>query len=410
MKEFFKVVEPARVLERMSSFSLVETEEAPLLDAAGRVLAEDVVSDSDLPPFPRSTMDGYAVRASSTFGAGESNPGYLTIEGSVAMGEHPDFSVGPGEAARIATGGVLPEGADGVVMVEHAEAMDETTLEVYRSVAPGQNMVEAGEDVKQGETALFAGSRLRFQETGLLAAMGRTVVSVYKKPVVGILSTGDEITPADQTPGPGQIRDVNTYTLSGQVKAAGGVPVSHGVVGDDRDALYEKCSRALDESDMVLISGGSSVGMRDFTVEILNKLPASEILVHGVSISPGKPTILARVGNKAFWGMPGHVVSAMVVFTVLVRPFIAHVGGAAPGQVVREHRIKAGLTRNIASAQGRVDYVRVRLIEKDGILQADPILGASALICTMVKADGLIAVDMHTEGLEKGTVVEVVPL
>ncbi|MCP4689176.1 MAG: molybdopterin molybdotransferase MoeA, partial [Desulfobacterales bacterium] len=216
MKEFFKVVEPARVLEFASKFPRVETEEVPLLDAAGRVLAEDIVSDSDLPPFPRSTMDGYAVRASSTFGASESNPAYLTITGAVAMGESPDFSVGPGEAARIATGGVLPGGADSVVMVEHAEAMDETTLEVYRSVAPGQNMVEAGEDVKKGETALAAGSVPRFQETGLLAAMGRRMVSVYKKPIVGIMSTGDEIVPAGQTPGPGQIRDVNTYTLSGQ--------------------------------------------------------------------------------------------------------------------------------------------------------------------------------------------------
>ncbi|MCP4692618.1 MAG: molybdopterin molybdotransferase MoeA, partial [Desulfobacterales bacterium] len=328
----------------------------------------------------------------------------------VAMGESPDFSVGPGEAARIATGGVLPGGADSVVMVEHAETMDETTLEVYRSVAPGQNMVEAGEDVKKGETALPAGSMPRFQETGLLAAMGRTMVSVYKKPIVGIISTGDEIVPADQTPGPGQIRDVNTYTLSGQVKAAGGIPFSHGVVGDDRDALFEKCSRALDASDMVLISGGSSVGMRDFTVEILNKLPNSEILVHGVSISPGKPTILARVGNKAFWGMPGHVVSAMVVFAVLVRPFIMHAGGVDPGWAARKPVIKARLTRNIASSQGRVDYVRVRVFEKEGVLQAEPILGASALICTMVKADGLIAVDMHTEGLDKGTEVEVTPL
>ena len=215
--------------------------------------------------------------------------------------------------------------------------------------------------------------------------------------------------PIEERPGPGRIRDINTYTLSGLVQKSGGIPLTFGIVRDDYDALFEKCTLALDKSDMVLISGGSSVGVRDFTIDVLSSMPDSSILVHGISISPGKPTILARVRNKAFWGLPGHVVSAMVVFATVVRPFIEHIGGLSL-QHKRSSRLSALISRNISSAQGRIDYIRIRLIEKDGILWAEPILGKSGLINTMVKADGLVEVGINTEGLDKGTEVEVIPL
>lgn len=408
MKDFFKVTDLESVLEYAYDFPRVETEEVLLYKSSQRILAADIISEADLPDFARSTMDGYAVRASSTFGITEGNPAYLTVKGSVVMGKSPPFSIGQGEAAGISTGGMMPDGADSVVMIEYTELIDETTIEVYKSVAPGRHVVEVGEDFCRGETILSNGQKLRPQETGLLAAFGKERVRVYKKPVIGIISTGDEVVPIDKSPGPGQIRDVNTYTLSSLVQEAGGIPVSFGIIQDDYDSLFTACSLALDQSDMVLISGGSSVGARDFTIDALSALPESKILAHGISISPGKPTILARAAGKPLWGLPGHVVSAIIVFSNVVRPFIEHIGGLS----MQNKKITASalLTRNIPSSQGRIDYVRVRLIEKDGALWAEPIFGKSGLINTMVKADGLVAIGINTEGIDKGKKVSVIPL
>ena len=409
MKEFFKVITVEEALGFKTGFARMETEKVPLKETLGRVLAENVQSDIDLPDFPRSIMDGFALRGGSTFGASEANPAYLVVKGSVAMGASSNLSVGPGEAVRISTGGMLPEGADSVVMVEHTDTIDDTTIEVYRSVAPGQNMVTVGEDIKKGEAILPAGGRIRPQESGLLAALGRQEVTVFKRPVVGIISTGDEVVPIDQVPGSGQIRDVNTYTLMNQVAELGAVAIPFGIVGDDYDALLAKCTRALEQCDLVLVSGGSSVGARDFTIDIISAMQDSSLLFHGISISPGKPTILAGIQNKQFWGLPGHVVSAMVVFSRIVKPFIEYIGGIADG-LQNEIRLTARLSRNLASAQGRIDFVRVRLSQTDGVNQAEPILGKSGLISTMVKADGLVEIGMNTEGLDEGSEVEVILL
>jgi molybdopterin molybdotransferase len=407
MKDFLKVTDLKQVLEYARLFPVVATETVPLNDALGRIIAERIDSDVDLPDFARATMDGYAVKAASTFGTSEANPVYLNLKGTIAMGEAPEFSIAAGEAARIYTGGMLPAGADGVVMIEHTELLDPTTIEVYRSVAPGQHMVAVGEDFARGEAALLPGREIRPQEAGLLAAFGRESVTVFRKPVLAIISTGDEVVPLNQTPGPGQIRDINTHTLAGQVRQAGGLPVCLGIVNDAIDDLKQTCHRALQQADMILISGGSSMGARDFTIEVLSSLPDAEILVHGIPISPGKPTILARSGNLPIWGLPGHVVSAMVVFTAVVRPFVQHISGRSARVAI--HPLKAVLTRNVASAQGRVDYVRVMLRSEGGVLHAEPILGKSALIHTMVKADGTIAIGENTEGLDKGEAVEVFP-
>ena len=409
MKEFFKVTDLKQVLEYAADFPKVGTEDVSLDEAAGRVLAEDIISDVDLPGFRRSTMDGYAVKAASTFGATEGNPAYLTVKGVVEMGESPSFSITPGETAKISTGGMLPEGADSVVMIEHTETIDDTTIEVYRSVAPGQNILEKGEDFKKSDIVLSDGQKLRAQETGLLAAFGREEVRVYQRPVIAIISTGDEVVAVHEDPGPGRIRDINTYTLSTLVQGVGGIPLPLGIVGDDFDDLFGLCTTALEQSDMILISGGSSVGTRDFTIDVLSALPDAAIMVHGISISPGKPTILARSRNHALWGLPGHVVSAMVVFEVVVRPFIEHIGGFALRHK-KNFKLSARLSRNLSSPQGRIDYVRVRLIEKEGEVWAQPILGKSGLINTMIKADGLIEIGINTEGLDKGTLVEVLPL
>ncbi len=409
MKDFFKVMDIDQVTALATGFGTVADETVPADETLDRILAEAVVSDIDLPDFRRTTMDGYAVRAGATFGASEGSPAYLNVKGTIRMGDVPDFSVGPGEAARISTGGMLPDAADAVVMIEHTEALDDTVIEVYKSVAPGQHVVDVGEDFQRGETVLDRGRRIRPQEMGVLSALGRESVRVFRRPVVGIISTGDEVVPIDRMPRQGQIRDVNTYSLAGWVRRAGAVPKTYGIIPDRRDDLREACRRALSESDMVLVSGGSSVGTRDYTIDVLESLPQSRVLVHGISISPGKPTILASVDDKPFWGLPGHVVSAMVVFAVVVRPFIDHMAGLAASGMP-DLRIPARLTRNLASAQGRVDYVRVRLTAGEGGLGAEPILGKSGLIHTMVRADGLIRIDRDVEGMEKGTAVQVLPL
>ena len=409
MKEFFKVKTIDQVLEYRSQFPSVQTEKISLTESVGRVLAEDIQSDIDLPDFSRSIMDGFAVKGSSTFGASEGNPAYLNVTGSIAMGESPNLTVGPGEAVRISTGGMLPKGADSVVMVEHTDAIDDITVEVYRSVAPGQNMIEVGEDIKKDEIILTCGRRIRPQEAGLLAALGKSTPTVYKRPEIGIISTGDEIVTIDKVPGPGQIRDINTYTLLGLVEDMGAKATRFGIVRDDYKALLATSSQALAQCDMVLVSGGSSVGARDYTIDVIAAMEDSELLFHGISISPGKPTILARVQKKAFWGLPGHVVSAMVVFSRIVTPFLEYISGSVDNPK-NKIRLMATLSRNVASAQGRVDYIRIRLNQKEGVLWAEPVLGKSGLISTMVKADGLVEIGMNTEGLDKGTQVEVILL
>jgi molybdopterin molybdotransferase len=406
MQRFFKVVNIETVLSLAASFEVGTVETVPLAAADGRILAEDIGADLDIPGFTRATMDGYAVRGASTFGASEGNPAFMRVVGNIAMGAEPDIVVGPGDAVRIATGGMLPTGSDAVVMIEHTEAIDAETIEVYKSTAPGQHVIRRGEDMRSGDTVLKRGRLLRPQELGLLAAVGRTQLAVFSQPRVGILSTGDEVVPVDAVPAPGQIRDVNSTSLAAFIVAAGGVPQTFGIVPDDYDTLLTTCRQALEANDMVLISGGSSVGTRDFTIDVLQALEASEILVHGVSIRPGKPTILARAGGKPVWGLPGHVTSAMVVFAVLVRPFLEHLGGRDPGRVRRLH-VPARLTRNLPSVQGRVDYVRVRLVPGPEGFEADPVLGKSGLIRTMAMADGLLCIDANTEGLDRGSVVPV---
>ncbi len=407
MDSFFEVIGIEDAVAMAGRFEPVATEEVALEEACGRVLADNVLADVDIPGFDRATMDGYALKAASTFGASESSPAFLTVVGEVRMGKAADVAVGPGQAVRIATGAMLPPGADAVVMIEHTERLDDTAIEVYKSVAPGQHVIEAGEDVARGQVVLAAGRRIRPQEAGILAAAGCRQVTVFCRPRVGIVSTGDELVDAGRVPGPGQVRDINSYSLAGQVMEAGALPATFGIATDDPKDLEEKCRRALEATDMVLISGGSSVGNRDFTIQVLEGLPQSRILVHGISISPGKPTILASCSGKPVWGLPGHAVSAMVVMAAVVRPFIDRLAGLdSSGQLVPT--VTARLARNLASAQGRVDFVRVRLRKgADGSLEAVPIPGKSGLIRTMVEADGLVAIGQHSEGLDAGTMVNV---
>ncbi len=406
MEGFFRVWPIDRVLGLVPTCAPVETEEVPLEAALNRILAEDVLAGEHLPGFRRATMDGFAVQASATFGATEANPAYLNRIGSVAMGEVPTMSVGAGEAVRISTGGMLPEGADAVVMVEYTEMIDDVLMEVYRSVAPGQNVMMPDEDFRKGEPLMNAGRRLRPQEIGTLAAFGKGSVRVFRRPRIAIVSTGDEVVPIDCRPTPGQVRDVNTYTLAGFVEGLGAQALRLGLVPDQFDRLLERCQQALKQADMVMLSGGSSVGVRDLTIEVLEAMPESRVLLHGIAISPGKPTILATCGSKLIWGLPGQVTSAMVVFLKIVRPFLERLCGLDIPSIARR-TVDAVLTRNVASVQGRTDFIRVRLRKEADGWMADPVLGKSGLIHTMMRADGLVEIEMNTEGLDEGTRVTV---
>jgi molybdopterin molybdotransferase len=408
MSYFFKVKTLDDVLSMTPQFAPTGSETVEISEAFSRILAQDVTAPGDMPGFRRATMDGFAVNASATFGASESTPAWLEIQGTILMGQVPDFELGPGKAARISTGGMLPRGADAVVMVEHTQTIDDSSVEIYKSVAPLQHVIDANEDFSSGEVVLKAGTFIRPQEAGLAAGMGITILPVHRVPVVGIISTGDEIVSIDQAPAPGRIRDINSYALSGFVQEAHADVIRYGIVKDDPDQLRVVCEKAMVETDMVLISGGSSVGTRDYTVEVLSALPDTRILVHGMSVSPGKPTILAQSGSKPVWGLPGQVVSAMVVMKMVVIQFLNRIQGyRKPKRLVR---VPAKLTRNVASAQGRRDFVRVMLEDgPEGVL-AKPVLGKSGLIRTMVRADGLLDIGENLEGLEKDTIPRVILL
>ena len=408
MPELFNVLPPAEALALLREnveVRVLGVETVATEAALGRYLARDVFAGGDLPSFPRSSMDGFSVRARDTFGASEGLPAYMRVAGDVPTGSRPTFDIATGEAARAHTGGMLAPSADAVVMVEHTQPVDETTIEVVRAVAVGENLVQPGEDVKQGGLVLPKGHRLRPQDLGGLTAVGAATVEAARRPSVGILSTGDEVVPPDAAPEPGQVRDVNSYTLAALTERAGGRPVMMGIVGDDGEALARAAADGLDVHDALAISAGSSVSARDLTAEVIQGLGEPGVLLHGVSLRPGKPTVLAVVEGKPVFGLPGNPVSAMIVFDLFVRPAIAWLSGCdAPPE---PPTARAVLTRDVASAPGREDYVPARLVERDGARYAEPVFGKSNLIYTLVRADGLLTVPLDAGGLYAGAEVEV---
>lgn len=405
--ELFQVRTPDDALRRLLE-SLPPSgppERIPTAQALDRVLAEDLVSPSDLPTFHRSTMDGFAVRAPDTFGATEGLPAYLEIQGEVLMGQAPEIVLQPGHCARISTGGMLPTGADAVVMVEQTQEVGRATLEVLRAVAPGENVVGIGEDVRQGEPVLPRGQTLRPQDLGGLLALGINSVQVARRLRVGILSTGNEVVSPDVAPGPGQVRDVNGYTLAALVTRLGHAPCSAGIVGDEEEALRTAARDALARSDVLIISAGSSVSTRDLSAQIIHELGRPGVLVHGVALRPGKPTVLAVCDGKAVFGLPGNPVSCMVTFDLFVAPTLTYLCGAS---APLRGTVPARLARNVASASGRVDYVQVRLVQTERGLEARPVFGKSNLIFTLMRADGMVRVPLDKGGLAAGEWVDVV--
>ncbi len=409
MPEFLTLLPPheARALLFSHLPSLSRASVIPTASALGRVTAEDVLAPHPLPAFPRTTVDGYAVRAQDTFGASDTLPGYLTLIGEVPMGAAPAMEILPGQCALIHTGGMLPPGADAVVMLEYTQPAG-AEVEVLRAVANGENILRVGEDVAQGQVVIPRGRLLRPAEIGGLMALGITRLLVADVVRVGILSSGDEVIPAEQQPAPGQVRDINAHSLGALVTRAGGQVIQYGILPDDFSALQAAAQTALQACDVVLITAGSSASTRDMTAQVIDSLGKPGVLTHGINTRPGNPTILGVCEGKAVIGLPGNPVSALVNGYLFVLPVLEHLQGI-PGGAPRAS-VQATLTLNLPSQAGREDSQPVRLLPSAQGWLAEPIFGKSNLIFNLVAADGLLAIAPDATGLNAGQVVDVYPL
>ncbi len=406
MPEFLTLLPPQEALVKF--FSEIEfspkTEIIAVADGLGRVLAAPIRATFPLPAFRRSAVDGYAVRAADTFGASESLPAYLELAGEVPMGAMPHFSIQPGQCATIHTGGALPEGADAVIMVEYTQQARRNEVELLRSVADGENVLKIGEDVQSGQEVLSPGAIIRPAEIGGLSAFGILEIEVAKKPVVGIISSGDEVRPPGVKLESGQVYDINSYTLRALVEQNGGAATLYGIVPDKRDVMEEVVRRAYTESDLVLVTAGSSASARDLTSEVIDALGKPGVLVHGVNVRPGKPTILGVCNGKPVIGLPGNPVSALVIAGLFVVPVIERMLGKR--QTISSV-IPATLAVNVASQAGREDWVAVKVVEAEQGMIAEPIFGKSNLIYTLARANGLVRVPADANGISAGEVVQV---
>jgi molybdopterin molybdotransferase len=425
MPEFLTLLPPDEARALLFSHlagPILDSETIDVVSCLDRVLAEDIFAPHSLPEFRRTTVDGYAVQGGDTFGAGDSMPAYLALVGEVPMGKAPTFELGPGQCALIHTGGMLPSGADAVVMLEHTQSAQKNEIEVFRAVAEGENVIRVGEDVAEGERVLARGSLMRPAEIGGMMALGIMQVNVVRKIVVGLISTGDEVVQPSQAPRPGQVRDVNSFTLAALVEKSGGTAKTYGIVPDIFSELEVTAARALSECDMLIITAGSSASTRDMTAEVIRSLGEPGVLVHGINTRPGKPTILGVCNGQAVIGLPGNPVSALVNGYLFVVPVIENLSGLLPKP---KATLLARLTINLPSQAGREDWWPVKLLRPAPIpagadstsfpegkveYQADPIFGKSNLIFTLASADGLLRIHPDATGLSAGEMVEVILL
>lgn len=398
-----KVKTPREVWELIKNefYSLALKEDVLLSEATGRILAADVFATEYVPDFNRSTVDGYAVRARDTFGCSDSIPAILVQAGQINMGEGAALSVTADKCAAVPTGGEVPEGADAVAMIEYTEDYGDGTIGILKPVAPGMNMIYRGDDVSPGQLILKAGKKLMPQDIGALAAMGIAKVAVVKKLKVGVISTGDELVPIHETPGPGQIRDVNSTLLQSVLLEAGAEAIVYGVVKDQKNLLVAEMKKALLECDMVLISGGSSVGAKDVTCQVIEE--QGQLLMHGIAMKPGKPTILGKVGAKPIVGLPGHPVAAFFVTHLFILPLINHL----TGKEQQQFPLKAILEERVGANHGRAQYMGVILRNDGNQILAKPVRSKSGLITSLTGASGYFCIDRDCEGLEAGTEIDV---
>jgi molybdopterin molybdotransferase len=380
---------------------LGQTESVPLSAAMGRVLSEPITAQEYVPDFDRSTVDGYACRAADTFGCSDAIPAILNLAGEVLMGQGADFALSRDSCVYVPTGGAIPKGADCAVMLEYTEDYGDGTVGIMKPGAPGMNLIFRGDDVFPGKEILPAGRVLTAQDIGALAAIGRISVPVARRVKVGVISTGDELVPPNKTPGPGQVRDVNAPLLTAMLEAFGAEAVSYGIVVDDEALLHRKMQDAARDCDAVILSGGSSVGVKDAACRIIESM--GELLLHGIAIKPGKPTILGKTGNKPLIGLPGHPVAACFVAQLFVLPLL----GRLMGRKQEDFTVTAELTESLGANHGREQINACHLNREGGKLLASPIRSKSGLITQLAGADGYFIIERDCEGLPKGAQVQV---
>lgn len=390
------------LMDKFKDFEL-KAEEIKIEESLNRILSNDIVSQIDVPHFRRSTVDGYAVITRDTYGASETMPVFLQVIDKVEMGKEIETSLTSDKAIYVPTGGMVPDGADSVVMVEYVESFDGENIGVYKTNAPKENIIDKGDDIKRGSIVLNKGMKIRPQDIGVLSSLGLERVKVFKRPRVTIISTGDEIVPPDMEAKPGQIKDINTYTISAMVKNCGGEVVHKQVVKDSFEELKRIMEASLNKSDMLILSGGSSVGEKDISAKVINDLGEPGVFVHGIAIKPGKPTILAKVKNKPVFGLPGQPASAMIVFKVFVEYFIRNLLFLDN----EDYFIYGKSAVNIHSAQGKETYQMVTLHKDNDEYIASPVYGKSGMITLMSRAKGYIKIDTNKEGIKQGEEVKV---
>jgi|Wag4MinimDraft_11_1082651.scaffolds.fasta_scaffold00527_9 molybdopterin molybdotransferase len=411
MREFLEL-NPLEKFWQQLEFCLekkkLQVEKIKLNNAAGRILAEDILSPVDLPPFSRSTVDGYAVKAADTAGASASMPTYLDIIGSIQMGQKTEIELKSGQVAAVPTGGMIPQNADAVLMIEDTEKIESKLIESFKALAVGENIVQKAEDIGAGELLFKKGHKIMARDIGALAGLGITEFDVFQKAAVSIISTGDELIPAEAKAKAGQIRDINSYSIAAYLDKIGAETKKVGIIKDKFENLKSALQKELGQ-DLVLISGGSSVGIKDMTIDLLNSLGEPGVLLHGLAIKPGKPTILADIEGTIVVGLPGHPASAWTVNTVLSAEIVRVLNGEKkPSEMGSENNkyfIEAELTRNLVSDKGREEYIPVKIIEKNEKLFAEPLLAKSSLITNLAYGDAVLKIPQNKEGIDKGELV-----
>jgi len=403
--ELFNVVsvkEANEVIDRSFNYEL-GYEKVNIMQCVGRICYQDIKAECNIPEFKRSTVDGFAVCARDVFGASEAMPSMLELKGEIFMGKVPPTDIIWGECLYIPTGGMLPEGADSVVMVEYSHKLDENTVMIYSPVAMGDNVIRVGEDVNNQDIVLKRGDKLRPYEIGVLASIGISEVIVYKRPRVAIISTGDEVVPCDVKPAIGQVRDINTHLIWSLLVEDGMEPVSYGIIKDEYDDLKSTVDSAFNECDMVLISGGSSVGKKDQTLKVIASYDDGEVLVHGIAVKPGKPTIIGKHKEKIIFGLPGHPLACSIIYKILVKNYLHSLMSYND----ENYGTSAVMSINYHSAKGREEYLPVELETIENIIFAKPVFGKSGIITAFSKAWGYIKIEKNVEGLKQGQLVEV---
>ena len=397
--------EAKQLLRQTFSAKPVGVEQVSISKAHDRVLAQDVVALMNIPPFTRSIVDGYAVKAVDTFGASEDKPVSLIFCGHVAIGESPNVVVENGLVAEIVTGAPLPEGADSVVMVEYTTRQKDNIF-VHRPVSIGENLMAAGSDIRKSETVLKKGRFLASREIGVLAAIGLTEVTVYKRPKVAVLSTGSEVVEPGKVLPPGKIYDINAHTLSAAVLETGGEPINLGIIPDKKDKLKTALKNALSSADAVITSGGVSVGPKDFTPQVVDRLGKPGVIISGVAVKPGKPITIAVIDGKPVFSLPGNPTSSLFMFNVFVRPILVKLAGRTEEELPT---LKAVTAKKMFPARGRRTFVMVNLAyDKTGKLLVSPVpTGLSGAITTLAKADGFVEISEKQQFVDAGTEIDV---